>query len=212
VDIAPTITSLLGFASGDGWQGQNLFDDDFDHNLATSLGIAEGPEGAAGSTPTEAPPPGTPPALGTPPGTPAGMSVAEATNPPKAPLSWDQNPASREAVSEQNFEGYDLESLRGNGFKLIQVEAIPSSGSRFTKGDHLFDLTTDPGEQHELQGTGNVHQGQMDDGLQHSLEAIRSGKAQSVNTEQSCAEIDKLISLGYLTEDGRPERCKTEQK
>ena len=197
VDIAPTITQLADLASGEGWQGVPLFDDQFDQHLAFGNPLADqDPTGEpALPTPDATQPPTQPPL---PQERPSGPVVVD----------WSEHPASRDALSEQNFEGYDLQSLRRKGVKLIQALTVPAGNARNQPPEQFFDLKSDPAEQVNLAGQGDSRQAETASELAKILKLVQGGAVEAVVVEQSCEEIHQLVQLGYMTEDGIPERCK----
>ncbi|MSP54845.1 MAG: hypothetical protein EXR69_04455 [Myxococcales bacterium] len=58
--------------------------------------------------------------------------------------TWGQLPASRAALSELDFDGVVLQSLRAEGKKLVEA---PRSGGRSHPPEAVYDLERDPGEQ-----------------------------------------------------------------
>ncbi len=136
IDIAPTIADLVGVDIGAGWLGTSLFVDDFDAQLALMR-------------------PPVPPALeGTAPEG-ADAPIEDASTEPFVPPSWGTHPASLPAISEQDFEGYVLQSLRADGKKLIEVLHAPTPDPRLLPAATCFDLLADPEERHNLAGTGS---------------------------------------------------------
>lgn len=197
VDIAPTITQLADLAPGDGWQGVPLFDDQFDQHLAFGNPLADqDPTGEPALPAPDATLPPTQPPL--PQERPSGPVVVD----------WSEHPASRSALSEQNFEGYDLQSLRRKGVKLIQALTVPVGNARNQPPEQLFDMKKDPAEQMNLAGQGDARQAEAASELAQILKLVQGGAVEAVVVEQSCEEIQQLVQLGYMTEDGIPERCK----
>jgi arylsulfatase A-like enzyme len=171
VDIAPTITELAGIGAGEGWQGQSLFGDDFDSKLAFGNPNAEeDPQGEEEL--------------------PSGPVV----------VGWEQHPASREAISEQDFEGYRLRSIRWKGAKYIETLAAPPGNARNQLPQSLYDLLVDPAEQTTLIGQGNPKEAELKDRLDRELEEIEQGALPKGSREISCSEAQVLVQLGYLPE------------
>ncbi len=117
IDIPATILGIAGVEpEPDSWDGENVFTDDFDQQLAVTLPPEPDPEVPQGALPAWTPP------------------------------HWWQLPASREALSEENFEGYRITSLRAEGKKIVQTSRVPEGSTR-PLGETFYDLTTDPREQ-----------------------------------------------------------------
>ena len=66
------------------------------------------------------------------------------------PPTWANHPASREAVSELDFDGYDLASLRTGGRKLVEARRVAAGSARELPPVALYDLLGDPGESTNL--------------------------------------------------------------
>lgn len=131
-------------------------------------------------------------ALGSPPQEPP---PEEAPTGPWAAPTWADHPASREALSEQDFEGYHLQSLRVEGRKLIEAVRVPPGNPRNQPRAACFDVLTDPGETHDLAGTA------CETALTSWLaRAVDRARAEAVADEPalgSAADADRLHALGY---------------
>lgn len=171
IDIAATIADVAGVPKPEKWDGETLFPDDFDQQLAVTL-----------------PPPPVEP-------DPADPVPAVAAA-PWTPPSWWQLPASRAALSEQDFEGYDLQSLRTDGKKLIQANRVPKANDRKQPPEAFYDLTTDPGEQTSLTGDAAVEG--IRTRLTDAVDLARAKGVGAVIASMSEADRARLIQLGYL--------------
>ena len=110
--------------------------------------------------------------------------------------SWWQLPSSRAALSEQDFEGYDLQSLRADGKKLIQANRVPAANDRKQPPEAFYDLTVDAGEQ--VLVTGDVSVEGLRARLQESVDIARAKGVGAVIANMSDADRARLIQLGYL--------------
>ncbi len=172
VDVAPTIADLAGIVPPSVWQGQDLFPDSFDADLAIL-------------TPPEPPDADEPP--------------PEVPAPPWIPLNWTNHPASRDALSEETFAGFRLQSLRRGGRKIIETLRVPPHVTRDVPRVQYFSIMDDPGEQHNLDGGGSGDQA----GLKATLESMvddRRRKSVSIRVDDITeAERCRLCALHYLS-------------
>ena len=172
IDIAATIADVAGVPKPETWDGETLFADDFDQQLAVTLPPPPADaEGAAGAE-------------------------AVAAAPPWIAPSWWQLPSSRAALSEQDFEGYDLQSLRADGKKLIQANRVPAANDRKQPPEAFYDLTVDAGEQVLVTGDASVEG--LRARLQESVDIARAKGVGAVIANMSDADRARLIQLGYL--------------
>lgn len=160
VDIAPTLVDLAGALPPDVWQGQGLFPDSFDADLALLIP----PEEAVSWSPPD----------------------------------WTTHPASRDALSEETFAGFQLQSLRRGGRKIVEALRVPGHATRVLPRVQYFSLGSDPGEQRDLHGDGSGDEA----GLKATLQSMvddRRRKSVSVRVDEvSDAERCRLCALGYL--------------
>lgn len=152
IDIAPTVTDLVGVDIGADWVGESVFVDDFDAQLArmrppvppvlegTAPEGAEAPEEGIWEVPEEGD---------------AEDLEEPVEDGPFVPPTWADHPASRTAVVEQELDGYLLQALRVEGKKCIEVLRAPTPDPRSLPATACFDLLVDPGEQHDLSGPGS---------------------------------------------------------
>ncbi len=158
IDVPATIADVAGVPLPVYWDGEPLFSNDFDQQLAVTL-----------------PPP----------------VDAEEPWAVWTPPAWWQLPSSRDALSEQDFEGYALQSFRSEGQKLLRVVRVPPGQA--LPPDALYDLRTDPGEQRPLLEPGESVRARLD-------EALAWAKAKAVTgalMAPSDAERARLNDLGY---------------
>lgn len=104
----------------------------------------------------------------------------------------------RLALSEGDFEGFLLRSLRDPDWKLIENQAGPPEYPRPAR--ELFYLRDDPGEQHDLSGEGAAAwalQGRHEQ--LEGLQAAGCGQAVEPRVRQqvTAADCERLRSLGY---------------
>lgn len=171
IDVAPTLAELAGVEVPATWQGTTLFDDRFDEDLAK----LRPPEIEDPEDPAER------------------VAVASFVAP-----TWVNHPASRDALSEQDFEGYDLQALRGKGRKLIQALRVPKGNYRDQPPLQVFDLQADAAEQQNLAGTGVPWEGAVAAQLESLVEQRREVRVAEEGAAMSDAERARLEALGYL--------------
>ncbi len=178
VDVAPTVAALAGIDKHPTWQGDDLFTDTFDADLALS----------------SPPPPPEVPDDGE-------QVVVEVPLVAWAPPTWANHPASRDALSEQDFEGYDLQSLRRGGKKLIEAVRVPASNPRVQPPIQYFDLMSDPAEAQNLAGSGSGDEAALRAAVQSMVEDRKAKSVGAVTHEMDDAEKCRLCALGYLSGD-----------
>lgn len=175
VDVAPSIAAAASLAVPATWQGKPLFDERFAGDLALSNPPAAPPEPDPAASP-EPPAPWTPP-------------------------TWATHPASRPALSEQDFEGYDLQSLRERGAKTIEAVRVPAGNYRSQPPVQYFDLLADPTEQRNLAGGGTPAEAAQLAALRAAVEKGKESAVQAEGHAMSAAECARLVALGYM--DGK---------
>jgi hypothetical protein len=114
------------------------------------------------------------------------------------------HPASREALSEQDFEGYDLQALRAGGRKVIQALRVPKGNARNQSPLQAFDLQADPGEQSDLAGKGAEWESSMKARLEGLVEERREVRVAAEGVAISDAERARLEALGYMQGEDAP--------
>ncbi len=180
IDLAPTIAELAGLTPDPTWQGRMLFDDRFEGDMALmSPPVVESVE------PVEP--------------TVAADAVAAPDLPPWTAPTWANHPASRDALAEQDFEGYDLEALRRGGKKLIEALRTPAGNARRQPPIQYFDLMVDPGEQTNLAGEGEANEAAMRAALGSMVEQRQSVAVTAEAHTRDAAETARLCALGYLS-------------
>lgn len=194
IDLAPTIAELAGLTPAPTWQGRMLFDDRFEDDLKLmSPPVVE----------VEEPVDPAAPVLSADPATPAPPAWTAPT--------WANHPASRDALAEQDFEGYDLEALRRGGKKVIEALRTPIDNARHQPPVQYYDLMSDPTEQHNLAGSGEANEAAMRAALDSMVEQKKSVAVTAEQHNRSAAETARLCALGYLSGpdcDSTPEEKK----
>jgi arylsulfatase A-like enzyme len=170
IDVAPTVTDVAGLAPHASWQGAALFDDNFDADLAKLRAPAVEADD------------------------PASTEAAAAFVAP----TWANHPASREALSEQDFEGYDLQALRSDGHKLIQALRTPRGNPRNLPAAAAYDLLADPAEARDLAGTGASWESALAARLETLVQQRRESRVAERDATLSEAERARLEALGYM--------------
>lgn len=164
IDIPATILGVAGVEpEPETWDGETLFTDDFDQQLALTL--------------------------------PPEVDADEPAPAWTAPRWW-QLPASREALSEQNLEGYTLVSLRAEGKKIIQTKGVPA-GSKRALGESFYDLISDPGEREARPSDPAVEGLRLR--LQYAETRARERSREDAGAGLHSSETDRarLRQLGY---------------
>lgn len=172
VDVAPTVAQLAEVAPSPSWQGQELFPDDFDRQLA----LMQPPTLAPPEPDDDAPPP--PPADWRPP-------------------TWADHPASRDALSEQAFDGYELRSLRSGGLKLVQTVRASADDPRGLPPRACYALLADPGETRDLLRDDVDCAARLEPRLAALLAEARQAAVDLVGADLPPGERARLEALGY---------------
>ncbi len=163
IDVPATILDVAGVPVPDNWQGETLFPDDFDQQLALTF----------------------------PPVVEPGDPLLPWTRP-----TWAQLPASRAAISEEDFDGYALQSIRADGRKLIEGLVVPADDPHRQPSEALYDLIADP-QEHRL-----IPDDPAKEGLRVRLmTSVGSPNGDSLTTPFPTRRPG-LALLGY-TEDGK---------
>lgn len=160
VDVAPTLVDLAGALPPEVWQGQGLFPDSFDADLA----LLTPPEDAVAWSPPD----------------------------------WTTHPASRDALSEETFGGFQIQALRKGGRKIVEALRVPGHAKRVLPRVQYFSLATDPGEQRDLHGDGSGEEAGLKAILQSMVDDRRRKSVAVRVDEVSDAERCRLCALGYL--------------
>jgi len=207
IDIAPTIAATTGQKPAADWEGRDLIGD-VRAEAAKEEAAAEVAREAAAA---DAAPDGDAPAAGDPPpDAPATADAPEAPGapvPPAAPQPPPRsNPLDRTVVSEEDFEGNVLASMREKGFKYLRAN---QGNPRGLPPEELYDVVGDPGEQHGILGSTEAVDGQypedvagaLSSDLKASIAAARKEAVQGGDVKMSASECARLKALGYLSGD-----------
>lgn len=193
IDIVPTITSVLGLPPGEKWDGEDLLADvrawleEEAAEEAAQLAAADGEPAEV----TDAEPVTD--------GSGPDGEVAPAVD----PCASYGHPWDRTVMSEENFEGNVLFSLRRDGFRYSTAN---EGNPRGLPTEELFDVVADPGEQANLAGSDGVVCGQyhadrqtdLGEELQLVVKAAAAGASRTTQACLSAEERQKLIALGYM--------------
>jgi arylsulfatase A-like enzyme len=179
MDTAATLAVLGGAVVPMEWQGDDLFEEDFD-GLVAILNKGNAPDGEAGST-TETQPEDDIDSI------PAVASRSELID-----------HRERTVLSEENFEGNILSSVRSDGFKYIRAN---EGNPRGLETEELYDMEADPGEQDNQIGKNGRVQAQMSSLLRDELAAAMSVKIEAQQAEISADDCERMRALGYIDGD-----------
>jgi len=111
---------------------------------------------------------------------------------------WSTHPASRDALVEEDLEGYRLQAIRRGGRKLVEALRVPAGNPRNMPAVGWYDLKADPREERNLAGSGTGDEAAYKAALE-SLVEDRRRKAPGqpeVDPEERC----RLCALGYGAE------------
>ena len=155
IDIAPTITDLMGLEADASWDGESLLPD---------LGDVDEPHDTTQCTP---------------------------------------HPMARLAISENDFEGNILSSIRMNGWKYVLANP---DNPRGLQTEELYALIEDPTELSNKAGTegnwcelpGDELQTQLKTILGEILKEAQENAATSNSGELDAATIERMRKLGYM--------------
>jgi arylsulfatase A-like enzyme len=178
MDISPTILARVGKAQPEIWQGADLLDE----KTRGALVAMAAPPAPAVALQGAGPADGAPPADG---------SAA-----PPAPAAPDPRLGmARDAVSEQNFEGNELEAIRKNGWKYLRAN---EGNPRGLPTEELYRVEQDSKEQDNLAGKEPNVQVELGKDLRTHIEVAAGAGIQGAETEAlSCEECQRLMALGY---------------
>lgn len=110
---------------------------------------------------------------------------------PGRPEAWATHTASRDAVSELDLRGRQLQSLRRGGRKVIESLRPGEPPVRW------YDLVADPGEQHNLDGQGQSEEVAAQAALERLISEARASREPEEQLDE--AERARLCELGYLS-------------
>jgi arylsulfatase A-like enzyme len=181
LDIAATIAALAGAPVPAEWQADDLFEEDFDA-VVEILEAAKRPiptptqvEGEVVDTEDAAAPP------------PVLPSAAELTN-----------KRSRIVLSEENFEGNVLSSVRADGYKYIRANL---GNPRGVNPEELYNIEADRGEQNDLAGKEGATQTRLSKLLRTQLEQALRFKVAAQQADISMEDCERMRALGYVEGD-----------
>ena len=180
LDTAATLAVLGGAVVPMEWQGDDLFEEDFDGLTALLTDTGDAP------TETGAPE--------------AGEPVEDDIDaiPVASSRSELADHRERTVLAEENFEGNVLSSVRADGFKYIRAN---EGNPRGLPTEELFDIVKDPGEQKNQVGKNGVVQTTMSALLRSELEAALSVKVEAQQAEISADDCERMRALGYIEGD-----------
>ena len=174
IDLPASIAEAMGVELPVTWQGKPLLDTHFQRFAAPRI-----PVPADIMAPV-----GTPPQLQDSP----------------LDLPWGLNPASRPALSEEDFEGNRLSAIRAGGWKYVEAN---EGNRRGLPSVDVFDLAVDPQEKRNLTGIDAERQGQLSRMLMAEIEAAASVRVKGSGNVIDDTTRSRLEALGYM--DGEPE-------
>lgn len=176
---APATMALLGGAVLPmEWQGDDLFEEDFEDTLAVLTGGAASAE--AGATATE-----------------DGDVDVDAA--PPAPTKAELiDHRERVVLSEENFEGNVLSSIRKDGFKYIRAN---EGNPRGLQTEEMYNVAADPGEQDNIAGKNGAVQADLSSALRAELEAAMAVKVESQTAQITADDCERMRALGYIEGD-----------
>jgi hypothetical protein len=159
------------------WQGDDLFEEDFSEARAALI-AADAPK--------------APPVVGM-----DGEVVEQPMLilPSKAELTTKRE---RTVLSEENFEGNVLQSIRAEGWKYIEANA---GNPRNLSEKELFDLRVDPAETSNLAGKAGRRQASMSQLMRQEFKAAKELRVEEQKTDLSMADCERMRALGYISGD-----------
>ncbi len=201
IDVAPTVTAVMGIPPDPSWAGRDLIADLRDERAeqeaaarareearATVAALAERDD--AGRLEEEER---------------AALLAAQRLLelPPATPCAERAHPRDRSVVAEQDFEGNVLGAVRMRGFKLIRAN---EGNPRGLPQRALYDLVADPGERRELLGGGGSVCERDPDRWAQELEALLDeeirravhGAVEAQDVEMDAGAVCNLCALGYM--------------
>jgi arylsulfatase A-like enzyme len=125
----------------------------------------------------------------------AGLAVPPVMQGHPLPLDSGTAPSRDSVFSEEDFEGNVLQSVRTPSSKL--VTANPGN-PRGLQPEELYNLQTDPGEQHSLVSTDPTLLEELRAALGRSYLEARAHGGAGAQTDVDSVTKDRLRALGYL--------------
>jgi arylsulfatase A-like enzyme len=180
MDTAATLAVMAGGVVPMDWQGDDLFEEDFE-GLAAILNGQDPTADAAEVADSE-------PELGD-----------DVDAMPPAPTKTELvDHRERVVLSEENFEGNVLSSIRSDGFKYIRANV---GNPRGLSPEELYDVAADPGELKSLTGQNGRVQATMSELLRDQLQAAMSVKVEAQQAEITADDCERMRALGYIEGD-----------
>lgn len=199
LDAPATMAIMGGSVVPMDWQGDDLFEEDFDS-------IVDVLNGTVAATATD-----DASAEGEPGDEPSAADEVDAA-PPVPTLAELIDHRERIALAEENFEGNILSSVRADGFKYIRAnkacfdaakndEERKRCSPRGLQPEELYNVAADPGEQDDLAGKNGKVQSDMSGLLRSELEAALAVKVESQTAEITADDCERMRALGYIEGD-----------
>jgi len=197
LDAPATMAVLGGSVVPMEWQGDDLFEEDFQDTLAVLNGTAkntvDSTDDAVASTEEG-----------------DASDIDEAPPLPTRAELIDHR--ERVVLSEENFEGNVLSSVRADGFKYIRANTScfdqakneqerSRCSPRGLQPEELYNVAADPGEQDNLAGKSGKVQADLSAMLRAELTAAMSVKVESQTAEISADDCERMRALGYIDGD-----------
>ena len=175
MDTAASLAVMGGAMLPMDWQGDDLFEEDF-ADLVSVLNAE-----------------------------PAAEEVAEVEEevdidaPPPMPSRKElRDHRERIVLSEENFEGNVLSSVRADGYKYIRAN---EGNPRGLAPEEMYELEPDPGEQKNLVGKDGKRQTELSGLLKDQLQSAMSVKIEAQTAEITADDCERMRALGYIDGD-----------
>jgi hypothetical protein len=104
----------------------------------------------------------------------------------------------RIVLSEENFEGNVLSSVRADGFKYIRAN---EGNRRGLQTEEMYNVDADPGEQDNVAGKNGKVQSELSGLLKSQLEAAMAVKVEAQTAEITADDCERMRALGYIEGD-----------
>ena len=195
LDAPATMAIMGGSVVPMDWQGDDLFEEDFDSIVDVLNGTASADATADGEPGDEQ------------------VAANEVDAAPPVPTRAELiDHRERIALAEENFEGNILSSVRADGFKYIRAntacfdaaktdEERARCSPRGLQPEELYNVAADPGEQDNLAGKNGKIQSDMSGLLRSELEAALAVKVESQTAEITADDCERMRALGYIEGD-----------
>jgi arylsulfatase A-like enzyme len=125
----------------------------------------------------------------------AGLPVPSVMQGHPLPLDGGDAPSRASVFSEEDLEGNVLQSVRTPGSKLITANP---GNPRGLSPEELYDLKTDPGEQHSLVASDPTLLEELRAALGRSYLEARAHAGAGAQTDVDSVTKDRLRALGYV--------------